>query len=205
MLSKAKAAAASKMTEAKTAVQHAASAGAGALAKVTPAVAAVPVPPPPPRENWTYGIFATCFKDFGFGSRACICPCLAVERVASYMDTGREDAPINYITIGMSLLCMGDSVSGVREAVRQKTNMTPGECCPCNSACIDTCIASAFCWGCSLAQDRRELQVYFGHAGPEAPRHPGTPAATAVAALPVDANAAATGSLPMATAASFKR
>ena len=63
----------------------------------------------------------------------------------------------------------------VRERVREKTNMVPGECC--NAACWDTCLATMFCWGCAAAQMKRELQVWFGHAGEGAPVHPGSPAA----------------------------
>ena len=72
-------------------------------------------------------------------------------------------------------LCDDGLISSERERVREKTNMVPGECC--NAACWDTCLATMFCWGCAAAQMKRELQVWFGHAGEGAPVHPGSPAA----------------------------
>ena len=102
---------------------------------------------------------------------------MAVERVNSYMKNGHEDAVRNWMTVLCAYYCAGDSIAGTRDRVRVKTNMVEGECC--SKQCLDSCCTTVFCWGCALAQDRRELQVYFGHAGPEAPVHPGTPAAKA--------------------------
>ena len=134
---------------------------------------------PPPRTEWTNGLLSSCCHDPCFGCRACFCPCLAVERVNSYLNNGHENSETNWVTVLCSYYCTGDSIAGTRERVRAKTNMEEGECC--SKVCWDTCCTTVFCWGCALAQDRRELQVYFGHAGPGATVHPGTPAAAAAA------------------------
>jgi Cys-rich protein (TIGR01571 family) len=130
---------------------------------------------PPPRTEWTYGLLSSCCNDLSFGCRACFCPCLAVVRINSYLNKGHENAPSNWVSVYCSYLCASDNIAGTRDRVREKTNMDTGECC--SKVCCDTLCTTVFCWGCALAQDRRELQVYFGHAGSGAPVHPGTPAA----------------------------
>ena len=163
------------LSAAKTAVKgiaDAAAIGTGAIITMQPK----PVMPPP-RETWTYGLVASCCHDPSFGCHACVCPCLAVERVNSYLKNGHEDGERNRMTVLCAYYCAGDSIAGTRDRVRQKTNMVEGECC--SKQCLDSCLTTCLCWGCALAQDRRELQVYFGHAGADAPVHPGTPAAKA--------------------------
>ena len=75
------------------------------------------------------------------------------------------------------MFCFGDQcgMATVRNQIREDTNMVHSECC--NKACWDICLSTVFCWGCAAVQMKRELQVWFGHAGPEAPVHPGSPAA----------------------------
>ena len=87
----------------------------------------------------------------------------------------KADACSLMCNLAVCWLCDDGLMSSERERVREKTNMVPGECC--NAACWDTCLATMFCWGCAAAQMKRELQVWFGHAGEGAPVHPGSPAA----------------------------
>jgi Cys-rich protein (TIGR01571 family) len=133
---------------------------------------------PPPRPDWTYGLMSSCCNDFSFGCHGCVCPCLAVERVNTYLKKGHENAERNMVTVICTYCCMGDSIAGTRDRVREKTNMTTGECC--SRECFDTLCTTMFCWGCALAQERRELQVFYGHAEPGAVRHEGTPAAQSI-------------------------
>ena len=112
---------------------------------------------PPPRTEWSYGLLSSCCNDPAFGCHACVCPCLAVERVNKYLNKGHENTKTNWVTVVCSYLCMGDSISGTRGRVREKTNMETGECC--SLICLDELCTTVFCWGCALAQDRRELQV----------------------------------------------
>ena len=121
---------------------------------------------PPPRPDWTYGLISSCCNDPCFGCTACFCPCVAVARVHSLLEEGHENVSAppgeHPATICCAYCCPADDIGGTRDRVRAKTNMTSGD------RCRDVVCTSMCCWGCALAQDRRELQVYYGHAGPTA-------------------------------------
>lgn len=158
-----------------------ATAVAGAAVGAVAAVTAPPEPPPPPRECWTFSLFGSCAEQPEFASYACVVPCIATAEISTYRKTGNPDAKTDacalFCNLAACAICDDGLMSSERERVRDKTNMVPGDCCKCNAACWDTCLTTAFCWGCAAAQMKRELQVWFGHAGEGAPVHPGSPAA----------------------------
>ena len=165
-----------RAAQATAAVSSTASAVAGAAVA---AVAEATAPPPPPRERWTFSLCGSCAEQPGFASYACVAPCFATAEISSYRSSGNPEAKADTCALMCNLaacwLCDDGLMASERERVREKTNMIPGECC--NAACWDTCLATMFCWGCAAAQMKRELQVWFGHAGEGAPVHPGSSAA----------------------------
>ena len=166
-----------RAAQATAAVSSTASAVVGAAVA---AVAEATAPPPPPRVRWTFSsLCGSCAEQPGFASYACVAPCFATAEISSYGSTGNPEAKADTCALMCNLaacwLCDDGLMASERERVREKTNMIPGECC--NAACWDTCLATMFCWGCAAAQMKRELQVWFGHAGEGAPVHPGSSAA----------------------------
>ena len=121
----------------------------------------------------------------GFGTFACVCPCVSTAEISAYRATGKLGDGPNAGALAANVcafwLCDDGLLASERERVREKTNMVPGECC--NAACWDTCLATVFCWGCAAAQMKRELRVWYGHAGQDAPVHPGSPAAKRTAGM----------------------
>ena len=162
-----------------TGATQAAQAVASATTQAVAAAVQPSEPPPPQRECWTYGLLDSCCADPGFASYACVCPCVATSEIDAYRKTKDPNAPADGcdITCQYLMFCFGDQcgMTTVRNQIREDTNMVHSECC--NKACWDICLSTVFCWGCAAVQMKRELQVWFGHAGPEAPVHPGSPAA----------------------------
>jgi Cys-rich protein (TIGR01571 family) len=126
-------------------------------------------PPPPPREKWTFGLLESCGAEPQFCLWGCCCPCLATAEVQAYRETGSQERPPSECSVCFHLfvcfLCQDGLMQHEREKVRKKTNMVEN--------CNDDCVATMCCHGCAVAQMKRELAVYYGHA----PVHPGTPAA----------------------------
>ena len=84
----------------------------------------------------------------------------------------------------MNWVCgMGDALVGTRDRVKEKVGIARPICgfCPggCNASCCDSFWAALCCPGPALAQERRELRIFYGHTTWDAPKHPGTPAAAA--------------------------
>jgi Cys-rich protein (TIGR01571 family) len=132
-------------------------------------------PPPPPRETWTYSTFGSGFCDPGFCCYAWWCPTCANAEIEQFMKNGNEDGEINCMQAIIAMLCPCDAMTGTRERVREHTNIVAADGCP-NMICMDTCCCICMCWGCAMAQEKRELRVWYGTAGSDAPKHPGSPA-----------------------------
>eukprot|EP00945_MAST-04E_sp_MAST-4E-sp1_P004323 g4323.t1 len=147
------------------------------------------VEPVPPREDWTYSLLDNCgCTDPQFCIFGCCCPCLATPKLNAYRKKGDPNANADGWTIFCSLFtcwfCGDGLMNWERDQIREKTNLIKTECwnghnagSPECCACIHDCMATSFCCGCAAVQMKRELAVYYGHAGSDAPVHSGSPAA----------------------------
>ena len=154
------------------------------------AAAVLPEPLPPPREAWSYGLFDSCgCSEPDLCCIACCCPCLAMPRIRAYRQSGNPDKRADDCAVYMSLLscwlCGDGLLAHERDEVRGKTNMVRADCditrCYFNNACCDDTCSTMCCCGCAAVQMKRELDVWFGLAGEDAPVHGGSPAAKKMA------------------------
>lgn len=137
-------------------------------------------PPPPPREQWTYDLLDSfgC-SDPGVCIYGCCCPCLATADLQAYRTSGKEDARPSQASVFLHLficyMCGDGLMAREREKIREKTNLVQAD--GCDSVAWNDCFITMCCYGCAAVQMKRELAVWFGHAGEGAPVHPGSPAA----------------------------
>eukprot|EP01051_Picozoa_sp_SAG22_P001915 SAG22_NODE_80_length_21788_cov_9.742542_4_plen_175_part_00 len=147
----------------------------GVLSAVKSAVvdAVSGVPDVPKREGWTYSATGSVFAEPGFACYALFCPVCANEKNNVYLEGGDADSDIDMTAALMQCMCPCDAMITARDRTREKTNIQDWEgCC---DGIVHSCIPTVFCWGCTKAQERREIQVWYGHAGADAPNHPGSP------------------------------
>ena len=115
----------------------------------------------------------------------CFCPCAANAKITAYRKSGDPGAPIDTNTALCNFVlaysgCGDAFLGGERTAVREKTNVMTDDCSGdrgCNTDCWCACISLCLCWGCAGAQEKLELDVWYGHASENAPVHAGSPAA----------------------------
>ena len=183
---------AAKVAAKQVAAAAGSAAVAGAVAGATAVAGAVaaaiaPEPLPPPREEWTYSLFA-CHTEPHLCMLGCCCPCLASPQIRAYRTSGSPDAKADDCVIWAHLfacyMCGDGMMAWERDQVRGKTNMVRAECdlsCNCNKQCCDDTCSTMCCCGCAAVQMKRELDVWYGHAGEGAPVHEGSPAAKKMA------------------------
>eukprot|EP01045_Picozoa_sp_COSAG04_P024934 COSAG04_NODE_3191_length_3067_cov_1.564353_4_plen_154_part_01 len=117
-------------------------------------------PPPQPRETWTYTV-GSALCDPGFCCYAWFCPTCANSKIEGFMKHGSEPAEVDCTQAILASMCPCDAVVGTRERVREHTNIIPADGCP-NMICLDTMCCVCWCWGCAMAQEMRELRVWYG-------------------------------------------
>ena len=100
-----------------------------AQAATAVANAVMPEALPPPRDKWTYGLFASCGKDFSLGFYACVCPLCTTPELRAYRKTGNLDAkPDSLMAEAMCFFFMGDGfLSNERTQMYRPSNwIDPG-------------------------------------------------------------------------------
>ena len=129
---------------------------------------------PPPREGWTFSTFGSGLCAPVFCCYAWVCPTCANAKIEGFMKQGKEDVEVDCMQAMIACMCPCDALTGTRERVREHTNIVNTDECP-NMICMDTCCCIFWCWGCAMAQEMRELRVWYGTDGGDI-KHSGSPA-----------------------------